>query len=342
VKLKDIAALLEGDFRGDGEAVISGVAGADEAGEGQITFLSGKKRLEERLRKIKATGVLVEEFIADAPVNQLRVDDPPYAFALLLGQFYPRTHGPMGVSELAYVARDVHLGDDVSVRPFAYLAPGVRLGHRTVVYSGVYVGREVVVGEDCVLYPNVVLMPGTRLGDRCIIHAGSVVGADGFGYLQREGRNVKIPQAGGVLVGDDVEIGAGVTIDRATTGNTVIGEGTKIDNLVQVAHNVTIGAHSVLTSQVGIAGSSKLGDHVMIGGQGALSDHVEVTSNVMLAGRAGVIQDIDKPGVYSGLPAIPHRDWLRASALFARLPEMQRRIAELEKKLDELTREQQS
>jgi UDP-3-O-[3-hydroxymyristoyl] glucosamine N-acyltransferase len=342
VKLKDIAALLEGEVRGNGGAVITGVAGAEQAGEGQITFLAGKKRLSQRLAAVKASCVLVEEFVEDASVNQLRVDDPQYAFALLLGQFYPRTHGPLGVSELAYVARDVHLGEDVSVRPFAYLSPGARLGHRTVVYSGVYVGREVEVGEDCVLYPNVVLMPGTRLGDRCIIHAGSVVGADGFGYLQREGRNVKVPQVGGVDIGDDVEIGACTTIDRATTGNTVIGEGTKIDNLVQVAHNVTIGPHSVIVAQVGIAGSSKLGDHVMLGGQAGMADHVEIASGVMLGGRTGVMQNIDKPGVYSGLPAMPHRDWLRTLSMFAKLPEMHRRIAELEEKLDELTKEQSS
>jgi UDP-3-O-[3-hydroxymyristoyl] glucosamine N-acyltransferase len=342
VKLKDIATLLEGEVRGDDSVKITGVAGLDSAGEGDITFVAGRKHLAEKVASSGASCVLVDEFVDVPDRNQLKVADSHYAFTLLLGQFYPRTHGPVGVSELAYVASDVSIGDDVTVRPFSYVAPGAKIGHRTVVYPGVYVGRGVTVGEDCVLYPNVSLMPGTRVGDRCIIHSGSVLGSDGFGYLQREGRNVKVPQVGNVVVGNDVEIGACVTIDRATTGSTVIGEGTKIDNLVQVAHNVTIGAHSVLVSQSGVAGSSKVGDHVMVGGRSAVSDHLEVAPGTILAGGAGVIHNIEKPGIYSGLPSMPHRDWLRSSAMFAKLPEMQKRIAALEKKIEELTGGQDS
>ncbi len=285
---------------------------------------------------------MVSEYVEEVDKPQLRVKDPQYAFALLLAQFYPHGHGPVGVSELAYVARDVTLGDDVSVRPFAYISPGAHIGARTVIYPGVYVGPKVTIGEDCVLYPNVTLMRDTVLGERCVIHAGTVVGGDGFGYLQREGRNVKIPQTGGVVIEDDVEIGACAAIDRGTTGNTVIGRGTKIDNLVQVAHNVVIGEHSVITAQVGVAGSARLGDHVMIGGQSAVSDHINVAPGTMLSGRAGVISDIEKGGIYSGIPVLPHRDWLKSSALFARLPEMQKRIAELERKIEELTKEQSS
>ncbi|MEJ2191571.1 MAG: UDP-3-O-(3-hydroxymyristoyl)glucosamine N-acyltransferase [Nitrospirota bacterium] len=332
MKLREIARLLGGELHGgDPEEDIAGVSGIGEAAAGDITFVVGSRQ-EKRARESAASCFLVREVLPGLRGAQVKVDDPHYAFALLLGRFHPPSPVPPGVSARAFVAGGVTLAEEVSVQPFAVLSEGVSVGRGTAVFPGVFLGRGVTVGEDCVLYPGVALMEGTRVGDRVVIHAGTVVGADGFGYLERGGRHVKVPQVGGVLIEEDVEVGANVTIDRATTGNTVIGRGTKIDNLVQVAHNVRVGEHSILVAQSGVAGSSSLGGHVVLGGQAAVADHVRVQDGVMLAARAAVMSDTPR-GVYGGAPAIPHRDWLRAVSLFNKLPEMHRRVLELERKI---------
>jgi len=334
MKLGEITRLLGGELAGDAETEITGVAGIEHARQGDITFVLGRK-LAAEAGKSAASCILVKEHYPEIAAAQLRVDDPQLAFAVLLGMFHKRPAEPAGVSPLSYVAGDVSLGEGVTVSPFACVMGGASVGHGSVVGAGVYVGHGVKVGEDCVLHPNVVLMDGTAVGDRVIIHAGTVVGSDGFGYLQRGGKNVKVPQVGGVVIEDDVEIGACVAIDRATTGNTVIGRGTKIDNLVQVAHNVTIGEHSVVVAQVGIAGSSRIGRGCMIGGQAALSDHTTLDDGTMLAARAGAMGHLSK-GAYGGTPAFPHREWLKSSSLFMKLPELQKRIAALEAKLRDI------
>ncbi|HYA31295.1 MAG TPA: UDP-3-O-(3-hydroxymyristoyl)glucosamine N-acyltransferase, partial [Thermodesulfovibrionales bacterium] len=202
---------------------------------------------------------------------------------------------------------------------------------------GVFVGRDTIVGTHCLIYPNVTIREKVTLGNRVIVHAGSVIGSDGFGYVLEDGKYHKIPQVGSVVIGDDVEIGACVSIDRATTGSTVIGSGTKIDNLVQIAHNVRIGENTVIAGQVGIAGSTEIGDFAVLGGQVGVSDHARIDSGAMVGAQSGVFGHMPK-GVYSGSPAIPHREWLKASALFSRLPEINRRIKELEEKMRTLER----
>jgi UDP-3-O-[3-hydroxymyristoyl] glucosamine N-acyltransferase len=208
------------------------------------------------------------------------------------------------------------------------------IGARTIIYPGAYVGFGVVIGEDSIIYPNVSILDNVTIGNRVVVHAGSVIGSDGFGYIQRDGSHVKVPQVGSVRVEDDVEIGACVTIDRATTGVTVIGAGTKLDNLIQIAHNVTVGKDVVIAAQSGIAGSSSVGDNVMAGGRVAVSDHVEVEAGCILAGRTSVHNNL-KRGIYAGTPAIPHRAFLRSAPLIGKLPELFKRIKELERKLED-------
>jgi UDP-3-O-[3-hydroxymyristoyl] glucosamine N-acyltransferase len=331
VKLKDIASLLDGELSGSPDGEIRDVKGMDEAAEGDIAFVAGKKQLKKAAES-RASCLLVAEFAPSIQAAQIKVADPQYAFAVLLGHFHPVPRPPAGVDGRAFVAEDARLAEDVSVQAFAYISSAASIGRGTVIYPGVYIGEGAAVGEDCVLCPGVVLMHGVEVGNRVTIHANSVVGSDGFGYMQREEKNVKIPQVGGVIVGNDVEIGAAVAIDRATAGNTVIGRGTKIDNLAQIAHNVKIGENSIIVAQVAIGGSPTVGNNVMLGGQAGIADHAIIEDGTLVGAKGGVMGTL-KRGIYSGSPVIPHRDWLKASALFAKLPELNRRIALLEKKL---------
>jgi UDP-3-O-[3-hydroxymyristoyl] glucosamine N-acyltransferase len=244
---------------------------------------------------------------------------------------------PAGISGDAIVSEKAVIAKDVSIFPFSYIADGVTVGPGTVVYPYVFIGENTTVGEGCVLYPHVTLREGVTIGNRVIIHSGTVIGSDGFGYVFHEGRHYKIPQVGGVILEDDVEIGSNASIDRATTGNTIIGKGTKIDNLSQIAHNVKIGQHSIIVAQVGIGGSTEIGDYVTLAGQVGVADHTVVESGTMIGAQSGIVGHIAK-GAYSGSPAIPHRDWLRAQALYAKLPEMQKKIREIEEKIQTLER----
>ena len=207
------------------------------------------------------------------------------------------------------------------------------IGARVTLYPGVFVGDDSTIGDDTLLYPNVVVREGCRIGARVIIHSGTVIGSDGFGYVQDQGRHYKIPQLGGVTIEDDVELGANVAIDRATLGQTVIKQGTKIDNLVQVAHNVTIGAHSILVAQVGVAGSTRVGHHVMIGGQAGLADHLVIGDQVMIAARAGVNRSLESNQIVSGAPVMPHEVWVKAQAVIPRLPELRQAVRSLEERV---------
>lgn len=331
MKLSEFAEAVGGKLRGDPDAEIHGASGIGEVKEGEITFLEGRRLLRECAAS-NASCVMVRDFIPEMEKPQIIVKNPRFAFARLIELFTVKPPVPTGIHRMAYVAEGVMTGEGVSVHPFACISEGASIGERTVIYPGVFIGTRAVLGADCILYPNVAVMEGVAIGNRVIIHAGSVIGSDGFGYVFEEGSHKKIPQVGGVVIGDDVEIGANVTIDRATTGNTVIGKGTKIDNLVQIAHNVKIGEHSIIVAQVGIAGSAKIGSFVMLGGQVGVSDHARIDDGCMIGARSGVAGHIAK-GIHSGTPAIPHKEWLRAVTLFARLPEMHRRIKRLEEQL---------
>jgi len=336
VKLREIASLLNGEVIGDPDIEITGVSGINSAQEGDITFLSAD-RYRKHLSGSKASCVMVKEVIDGLNMTQLKVSNPHLSFAKILGHFYVKPQKPIGISEDAIVSAKATIGKDVSIFPFSYISDGVSIDDRTIIYPYVFAGHNTTIGKDCVIYPNVVLRENVKIGNRVIIHSSSVIGSDGFGYVFEEGRHYKIPQVGGVIIEDDVEIGSNVSVDRATTGNTVIGEGAKIDNLVQIAHNVTIGKNSIIVAQAGIGGSTEIGDFVTLAGQVGVADHAKIESGTMIGAQSGVMGNISK-GIYSGSPIIPHREWLKAQVIFAKLPELHKKIRELEEKLKELER----
>jgi len=336
VKLKELASLLSGEILGDHNIDIIGVSGINEAKEGDITFVSAKKYIKD-LSKCRASCVIVKEPIPGIKVTQLKVSNPYFAFAKLLEHFYVKPPKPSGISKDAVVSDKAEIGKDVSISPFSYISDDVSIGNGTIIYPYVFIGYNTAVGENCIIYPHVTLRENVRIGNGVMIHSGSVVGSDGFGYVFHEDRYHKIPQVGGVVIEDDVEIGSNVSVDRATTGSTIIGRGTKIDNLVQIGHNVKIGKNSIIVAQVGIGGSTEIGDYVTLAGQVGVSDHAKVDSETMVGAQSGIKGHITK-GAYSGTPAISHRDWLKAQAVFARLPEMIKKIRELEEKITQLER----
>jgi UDP-3-O-[3-hydroxymyristoyl] glucosamine N-acyltransferase len=338
MKLGDVARHLGGEIAGDPDIDIRGASGIHDACEGEVTFLADR-RLIEACAGSRASGVVVKQFIPEIGKPQIIVANPLYAFAKLLELFHVKPALSTGISDSAFVSPQASIGKDVSIHAFAYVSDGAVIGGRTIIHPGAFVGAGAVVGEECLIYPHVTVCERVTIGNRVIIHAGSVLGSDGFGYVFEGGRHYKIPQIGTVVIGDDVEIGANVTIDRATTGETVIGKGTKIDNLVQIGHNVKIGEHSIIVSQVGIAGSTEIGSHVVLGGQVGVADHATIDDGCMVGAQSGVMGHLVK-GVFSGSPAIPHRDWLKASALFARLPELHKKIRELEDTLRRMERSQ--
>lgn len=340
MKLSDIASLVNGEvITGPPEAddlEITGVSGIRTAREGDITFFSSE-RYRKYLPGCKASCILVGEPIDGLKMAQLRVLNPQLAFAKLLGHFYLESRNPLGISEHAIVSDKAIIGKDVSIFPFSYISDNVSVGNGTIIYPYVFIGRDTVIGEDCVIYSNATLREKVKIGSRVIVHSGSVIGSDGFGYVFDKEKYHKIPQVGGVIIEDDVEIGSNVSVDRATTGNTTIGAGTKIDNLVQIAHNVTVGKNSLIIAQVGIAGSSEIGDYVTLAGQTGIADHARIESGTVMGARSGVYGNLAK-GIYSGSPVMPHRKWLRAQAIFERLPELYKKIKELEERIKELER----
>ena len=336
MKLKELASLLSGEILGDPEIEITGVSGVNEAKNGDITFISARKYSKD-VSKCRASCVIVKEPIPGIGIAQLRVSNPYLAFAKLLEHFYIKPAKPVGISGDALVSDKAKVGRDVSVFPFTYIADGVSIGDGSTIHPYVFIGEKTTIGENCIIHPHVTVRENVKIGKRVIIHSGTVIGSDGFGYVFEGGRHHKIPQVGGVIIEDDVEIGSNVSIDRATTGNTTIGRGTKIDNLVQIGHNVKIGSNSILVAQIGIGGSSEIGDYVTLGGQVGIADHTIIDSGTMVGAQSGIMGNIPK-GAYSGSPAIPHRDWLKAQAIFAKLPGLHKKLKELEEKIKELER----
>ncbi len=336
MKIREIAAMVRGDVIGDGELEITGVSGVSDVKTGEITFITSERFLNA-LNAGDASAVLVTEHNAEIGKTQIVVKNPQYAFAVLLNAFHVSPHEYLGISDRAVVSDTAVIDENVTIYALAYISDGARIGKGTIVFPGVFVGRKSIIGEGCLIYPNVTIREGVTVGKNVIIHPGAVIGADGFGYVFENGRHNKIPQVGGVIIEDDVEIGANVTIDRATTGNSVIGKGTKIDNLVQVAHNVQIGSHSILVAQVGIGGSTVIGEGVTLAGQVGIADHVEIEAGTIVGAQAGVIGKLAK-GMYLGSPARPYRETLKSLELFHRLPELHKKLIEIERKLGSLTK----
>lgn len=338
MRLSEIAAILSGEINGDPGLEIKGVSGIQEAEEGEITFLSDRKLAGECI-KSRASAVIVKELVPGLTKSQVVVKSPYYAFAKLLEIFHAKPMASAGISSLAIVSEGAVIGSNVTIGPFVCISKDANIGEKTIIHPGVFIGAGATIGADCIIYPNVTIREEVFIGNRVIIHPGTVIGSDGFGYVFEDGKHYKIPQVGSVLIGDDVEIGANVTIDRATTGKTVIGNGTKIDNLAQIGHNVRIGADSIVVAQVGIGGSSEIGALVSIGGQAGIADHAKIDDGCMIAAQAGVTGHLLR-GVYSGSPAISHREYLKAVTVLPRLPDLSRRIKELEEKLSLMERRQ--
>lgn len=334
MKLNKIAETLQGRIIGDPDIDITGIAGIDEAKAGDITFLSHIKYQHYAL-STGASAIIVKDEIEDVAASLVIVKNPHLAFARALDMFYKQTFEPIGISKGTVAGKNVRVGDDVSIHPMVVIGNNVSIGNRTVIFPHVYVGDNVTIGDDSVVYPQVTIREKVTVGRRVIIHSGTVIGSDGFGYVLDGGKHHKIPQVGGIIIDDDVEIGANVTIDRATLGNTTIGSGTKIDNLVQIAHNVRIGKNCIIIAQVAIGGSAEISDGVILAGQVAVRDHVKIGKGVMVGGQSGVGQDIPDGQMFSGTPAIPHRTWMKAQSIYSKLPEYIRRLRKLERIIKE-------
>lgn len=337
VSIAAIHALVGGQLHGDGESTVTALARLEDAHPEALCFVANEKAVAAAESR-RAGALLVHRQLPQLDVPQIVVGHPLLAFAQVAQRFFVPAATPRGVAANVEQGADVRIGSDPSIWPFVTLGDRVVLGDRVRLYPGVFIGSDSTIGDDTVLYPNVVVREGCSLGARVIVHSGTVIGADGFGYVQHEGRHHKIPQLGGVLIEDDVEIGANVTIDRATLGHTVIKRGTKIDNLVQIAHNVSVGEHSIVVAQVGIAGSTTVGHHVMIGGQAGLGDHLKVGDQVMIAARAGVNRSLEPNQIVSGAPVMPHETWMKAQAVIPRLPELRQLLRSLEQRVTDLER----
>jgi UDP-3-O-[3-hydroxymyristoyl] glucosamine N-acyltransferase len=327
-----LAELVEGSVEGDATLLISGVAGIREAQPGEITFVAHAKYLRP-LKAAKASAVILDRTMP-ADRSAIRVDQPYRAFATLLTLFYPRLRPRAGIMQPVVIGERVRLGQEVTLLPYVTLSDDVTIGDRVVLYPGVWVGPGSSIGDDTVIYANVSIYDRVTIGRQVIVHAGAVIGSDGFGYVQSpDGQHQKIPQVGGVLVEDDVEIGANVCIDRATLGETLIRRGTKIDNLVHIAHNVEVGESNLLLAQVGISGSCRLGTHVTLAGQVGVSDHLQIGDYATVIAQTGVAKDVEPRAIMTGTPAIPHNLWRRVQAASPRLPELLRTVAALERRV---------
>lgn len=332
VRLGDVAAAVGGQLDGDAGVTVGGVAGLAEAGPDDLAFVDADHLAPAALAS-RAGAFLVRRRVPGLDRPQLVVDNPRYALGRIVDRFFPRISRPPGVGEPVVLGRDVALGADVCVWPFVTLGDRARIGDRVALHPGVFVGDDAEIGDDTILHPNVTVSERCVVGRRVVVHSGTVIGSDGFGYVEHEGRHHKIPQLGIVVVEDDVELGANVAVDRATFGRTVIGRGTKVDNLVQVAHNVAIGEHSIVVAQVGIAGSTRLGARVVVGGQAGIADHVDVGERAMIAAQSGVDRAVGAGEVVSGSPAMPHVVSLRVHALLRRLPELRAQVRALERRV---------
>lgn len=332
--LEELAALTGGAVKGDGKAVITGFSSLEDARPGEIAFAAEKKYFA-MAKASKASAVISSQEI-EGVANLVLVRYPQLAFAKIVEALSPAEHPAPGISPRAEVHAGARIGENVSIQSFCVVEEGAEVGDGTVLYPGVYIGRNAKIGAGCLLYQGVAVREGSIVGNRVIIHCNSVVGSDGFGYARDSAAYVKVPQKGIVRIEDDVELGACVTVDRAAIGETVIGRGTKIDNLVQIAHNVKIGEDTVIVAQAGIAGSTKVGSRVQIGGQVGVVGHITIGDETGIGAKSGVTGDLPSRGVFSGIPAIAHGEWLRAQALFPKLPELKKKIAELERRLKEL------
>lgn len=338
ISLEELAKHIGGELIGDRNLTVSNICDIEEAQEGDLVFVFGKKSKSHLLEKTKASASVVPNEIEKSPIPIIKCKNPNLAFKkaaeLILSRHIPH---PKGINKTAVVGKDVKLGENVTLGAYACLEDGAEIGSGTIIYAHCYIGCSTKIGKDCIIYPNVTIRENVKIGDRVIIHSGCVIGADGFGYQQTQRGHEKVPHIGDVIIEDDVELGACVTVDRAKVAHTKIQKGTKIDNLVQVAHNVTIGRNCIVAAQTGISGSVKIGNNVIIGGQTGFADHIEIGDNVMIAAKSGVTKSVPPNTIILGSPAKPIKKARIIYSLWNRFPEIYERLKAVENKLKNIT-----
>lgn len=328
ISAKDLAERLSLKLTGDTSVMLTDVAGIDEAKEGQLTFIRSE-RYEKKLSETNASCVIVPENVECPEMAgraYLVAENPYITFAGVLQLFFVPKFEPLGVSENTSIAEDVVIGENPSIEPFVSVGRGTKIGKNCRIQAHVRIGNNVTIGDEVEIHSNVSIADNCVVGDRVRIHPNVAIGSEGFGFTQTEGGNIKFPQIGNVVIGNDVEIGAGTMIDKASMGSTVIGDGTKMDNLVQIGHGANIGRHNVLCAQSGVAGSVVTGDRVLVGPKTGIADHVKVGSQVMIGSMSGVTKDIPDGVTVSGFPAIPHKDWLKLQSVLHQMPAMREQI----------------
>lgn len=333
MKLKEISRILSLTLEGDGEIEIRGLSSLESAKEGDISFFTDPK-LKPLLETTLASALIIPE---DLPFNRLpvlRAKNPYLEFAKLMAIFYPPQKFSPGINQTAIVSESATVHPSAHIGAFAFIGERASIGENTIVMPHSYIGEDVKIGNDCLIYPNVTIREKVTIGNRVIIHAGAVIGSDGFGYVKKEdGTFFKIPQVGTVVIEDDVEIGANTTVDRATLGETRIGKGTKLDNLIQIGHNVKIGENTIIAAQTGIAGSTEIGKCVTMAGQVGIADHLKIGDFTIIAAKTGVASNIQANSIIAGYPEVEIRLWRRIQASLSRLPELIKDVREIKEKL---------
>lgn len=331
--LNEIAEIIGGEVIGDGALEISGLESLNTAKTGDLAFAD--ENHAAFAKDSAASAVIVPaNFDGELPANSVKVTEPKAAFAKLMEIFTPKVTIPDGVSPDAFIGANTKIDGTAKVMAFAYIDDGAEIGGGAVIYPYVYIGQGVKIGAGTVIYSGVTIRENCAIGARCVIHSSAVIGADGFGFTTKNGVHTKVPQIGNVVVEDDVEIGALVGIDRAAMGSTVIGHGTKIDNLVHIGHNCKIGANCLIVAQTGISGSTIVGDNVTFGGQVGTVGHIKIGGNSVYAARSGISKDMPEGYFGAGFPIQPHAEWLRLQAALKKVPELIKKVQQLERKLD--------
>lgn len=335
---EQIATVLKGTVEGDPSVKVNNFSPIEEGKPGTLTFLANPKYIHY-IYTTKASIVLVnEDFKPEQPVQAtlIRCANAYAALAVLMDMVEKAKPQKVGIEPMSYIADSASVGTDVYIGGFAYIADNAQVGNNVKIYPQSYIGDDVKIGDNTTIYPGVKIYSGCIIGRNCIIHAGAVIGSDGFGFAPENGVYKKIPQMGIVIIEDDVEIGANTTIDRAVMDATIIRKGVKLDNLIQIAHNVEVGENTVMAAQVGVSGSTKIGKHCMFGGQVGLGGHITIGDNANIGAQSGIISNIKPNAKILGAPAIPVKDFFKSSIIFPKLPEMYRQIAQLQKEIDAL------
>lgn len=338
MKLKEIAALVKGSIINVCDSLdINSVSSIENSKTGDMTFLTSAKYVE-KLNASKASAVIIPKNFEckNIKIPCICVDNPYFAVIELVKTFYPKKNDFNGISSLSHVDKTVKLGSNVTIYPFVYIGSDVTVGDNVTIHSFCFIGHGCNIGSDTRIYPNVSIIEKVNIGKRCIVHAGTVLGADGYGFVKKGLEHIKIPHVGGVDIGDDVELGANVCVDRAMLDKTRVGAGTKTDNLVHIAHNCEVGRNVLFIGQSGIGGSTKIGDNTIVGPQVGVLDHIDIGDNVIIGAKAGVTSDIESKQIYLGIPAIKAGDYKRVIAAEHRLPELFKRVKQMEKQIEQL------